>query len=71
MAATPESGLRSTQSGVRATPRSEHWDGMDLGKLPVRVFTPEELGRKRVVVTGDMGSHHLFLTDAGFRLAVK
>lgn len=40
--ASPESGLWYTQRGVPATPRSESWDELDLGKL--RVFTPEELG---------------------------
>ncbi len=40
---SPESGLWSTERGVRVTPRSEYWDEWDLGKLPLRVFTPEEL----------------------------
>ncbi len=43
---SPESGLWSTQRGVRATPRSEYWDEWDLGKLPLSVFTPEELKNK-------------------------
>lgn len=40
---SPESGLWSTQSGVRVTWRSECRDQWDLGRLPLRVFTPEEL----------------------------
>lgn len=43
---SPESELCSTERGVRATPRSEYWDEWDLGKLPLRVFTPEELREK-------------------------
>lgn len=43
---SPESGLWSTERGVRATPGSEYWDEWDLGKLPLRVFTPEELRDK-------------------------
>lgn len=45
--ASPESGLLSTQRGVRATLRSEYWDQLDLGKLPLTVFTPEELGDRQ------------------------
>lgn len=40
---SPESGLWSTERAVRVAPSSEHWDEWDLGKLPLRVFTPEEL----------------------------
>lgn len=40
---SPESGLWSTKRGVRVKPRSEYWDEWDLGRLPLRVFTPEEL----------------------------
>lgn len=40
---SPESGLWSTDRGVPVTLNSEPWDEWDLGKLPVSVFTPEEL----------------------------
>lgn len=46
--ASPESGLWCTQRGVPATLRSESWDELDLGKLTLRVFTPEELGDKEM-----------------------
>jgi len=45
---SPESGLWSTERGVRVAPRSENWDEWDLGKLPLRVFTPEELVEREV-----------------------
>lgn len=44
---SPESGLWSTERGVPVTLNSEHWEEWDLGKLPVRVFTPEELRKKK------------------------
>lgn len=40
---SPESGLWSTERGVPVTLNSEPWEEWDLGKLPVSVFTPEEL----------------------------
>lgn len=43
VATSPESGLWSTERGVCVAPNSEYWDEWDLGKLPLRVFTPEEL----------------------------
>ena len=41
--ASPESGLWSTERGVHVPLTSEHWEEWDFGKLPLRVFTPEEL----------------------------
>lgn len=51
VAKSPESGLRSMERGVCVPVSSENWEEWDLGKLLLRVFTPEELteGQGKVV----------------------
>lgn len=48
MEPSPESGLGSTPRGVCATLRSEEREELDLGKLALRVVTPEELRQGRI-----------------------
>lgn len=54
---SPESGLLSTPRGVRATLRSEYRDELDLGKLPLTVFTPEELEERQDIGSSSTSSH--------------
>lgn len=39
------------------TPSSEYWDEWDLGKLPLRVFTPEELMETKNKIEENVSKH--------------
>lgn len=57
MEPSPESGLRSTPWGVHVILRSEEREELDLGKLVLRVVTPEELRQRRVKAVSHSHTH--------------